>query len=191
MGKPWEAAPDLWPTEKAYCQWLRSRARKVWACHPIKHRLVAANRVPVEDVPVDLRPAKLNSRTKSLCQCSMCDTYTTPSNIEVDHKEMAGSFSSVAEWHEWLDRLLLVGQDDLRILCKPCHKKVNLSQRFGCDIKEAELRQKLAAFKKLRVQQMRAVLEEVDAISAAVGFSKKQCEGVYVQWLRDNPDGPA
>lgn len=116
----------------------------------------------------------------------MCGAYKMPSHIEVDHIHQAGSFSTVQEWHEWMDRLLLVGFDDLRVLCKDCHNKVNISQRFGCDIAEAEIRQKLAAFKKLQVQAMRCELDKHGLIALNVDPTKKQCEEVYEQYLRGN-----
>lgn len=185
-GKPWLDAPDLWPTEKAYCQWLRSMGRKIWARHPIKHRFIKMHKVPVDQVPEELRPAKLNPRTKELCQCAMCGAYKMPSHIEVDHIQQAGSFGSVKEWHEWMDRLLLVGFDGMRVLCKDCHKKVNLSQRFQCDIAEAEIRQKLAAFRKLRWGEMLHELHALKLISQNYGPPKKDCEEVYERYLRGN-----
>lgn len=184
MGGPWLDAPDLWKDEKAYCQWLRSMSRKIWARHPIKHRYIKMHKVPLSRVAEEDRPPKLNSRTKELCRCEMCGNYKTPSQIEVDHIHQAGSFSSVVEWHVWMDRLLLVGFDDIRILCKECHKKVNLSQRFGCDLEEAEIRQQLAAFKKLRVQQMRCELDKHGLIKLNEDPTKKECEEVYERFVR-------
>lgn len=181
MSKPWEDAPDIWKDEKAYCQWLRSMGRKIWARHPIKHRYIKMHKVALSQVPEEDRPPKLNSRTKELCKCEMCGNYKTPSQIEVDHIHEAGSFGNVAEWHEWMDRLLLVGFDDMRVLCKDCHKKVNLSQRFHCDIQEAEIRQQLAAFKKLRIGKMR---EELADIGGSVPTTKKECEEVYERYIR-------
>ena len=187
MSLPWEDVPDLWPDEKAYCQWLRSMGRKMWARHPIKHRFIKMHKVPVEAVPVEERPPKLNPRTKELCMCEMCGKYKMPSHIEVDHIDQAGSFGSVEEWHEWMDRLLLVGFNGMRILCKDCHKKVNLSQRFHCDIAEATIRQQLAAFKKLHVKEMRETLAE---IGGSVPLTKKECEEVYERYIRGS-DRPA
>lgn len=187
MSLPWEDAPDLWPDEKAYCQWLRSMGRKTWARHPIKHRYIKMKKVPLDQVPVELRPPKLNVRTKELCQCEMCGDYKMPSHIEVDHIHQAGSFSTVEEWHDWMDRLLLVGFEDMRILCKDCHKKVNLSQRFNCDIKEAEIRQQLAAFKKLRVGAMKDQLDKLGPLATDKALSmlnKKECEEVYERYIR-------
>jgi hypothetical protein len=181
MGSPWLDAPDLWADEKAYCQWLRSMGRKIWARHPIKHRYIKMKKVPLSQVREEDRPPKLNSRTKELCRCEMCREYKTPSQIEVDHIEQAGSFSSVEEWHTWMDRLLLIGFDGMRILCKDCHKKVNLSQRFHCDIAEATIRQELAAFKKLRVGEMKEKLADMEW---SVPTTKKECEQAYERFLR-------
>lgn len=119
--------------------------------------------------------------------CEMCGKYKMLSHIEVDHIDQAGSFGSVEEWHEWMDRLLLVGFNGMRILCKDCHKKVNLSQRFHCDIAEASIRQQLAAFKKLRIG---AMFGELDRLGLPTGANKKQCEEVYERYIRGS-DRPA
>lgn len=189
MSKPWEDAPDLWPDEKAYCQWLRSMGRKIWARHPIKHRYIKMMKVPLSQVAEEDRPPKLNVRTRELCRCEMCREFKTPSQIEVDHIEQAGSFSTVEEWHIWMDRLLLIGFSGMRILCKDCHKKVNLSQRFHCSIEEAEIRQALAAFKKLRIGDMLSTLTRLKIIYAGNRPNKKQCEEFYEQWLRNQSAG--
>lgn len=185
MGNPWQDAPDLWADEQAYCQWLRSQGRRIWSRHPIKIRYIKAHKVPVNAVREEDRPTKLNPRTKELCKCEMCGCYTIGSNTEVDHISMAGSFTNVAEWHDWLDRLLLIGFDDIRLLCKPCHKKVNLSQRFHCSIEEAEIRQKLAAFKKLRIYDMKLTLTKLH-IPYRDWAKKHECEEAYEQWVRSH-----
>lgn len=181
MGKPWEDAPDVWKNETAWCQWLRSQSRRVWSRHPIKNNYVKARMLPVDAVPADQWGEKFSLRTKMLCQCEMCAAYYPRNKMEVDHIEQAGSFKTMADYAGFIERLLVVGYDDIRLLCKGCHKKVTLGQRFGCSIEEAELRQKLADFKKLKVA---AAKDVVRGLGLNVPFSKGDCLEVYEQYLR-------
>lgn len=188
MGKPWEDAPDVWKNETAWCQWLRSQSRRVWSRHPIKNNYVKARLHPVGSVLPALCGEKINPRTKMLCQCEMCQLYYPRNKIEVDHIVQAGSFKSQAEYAGWVERLLVVGYDDIRLLCKGCHKKVTLSQRFGCSLEEALVRQKLADFKKLKVA---AAKDVVRGLGLNVPFSKGDCLEVYEQYLRSESAGPS
>lgn len=189
MGKPWEDAPDVWKNETAWCQWLRSQSRRVWSRHPIKNNYVKARMLPVDAVPADQWGEKFSLRTKMLCQCEMCAAYYPRNKMEVDHIEQAGSFKTMADYAGFIERLLVVGYDDIRLLCKGCHKKVTLGQRFGCSIEEAEIRQKLADFKKLKVAELRYQLMQLGVIYPSYTPNKKECVELYEQYLRSGPAG--
>lgn len=190
MAKPWEDAPDVWKNETAWCQWLRSQSRRVWSRHPIKNNYVKARMVPVHEVCASRLGERINPRTKMLCKCEMCEEYYPRNKIEVDHIVQAGSFKSQAEYAGWVERLLVVGYEDIRILCKGCHKKVTLSQRFNCSIEEASIRQDMANFKKLRVRDMWALLHSLKITPhPELGPPKKKCEELYERYLRSKSAG--
>lgn len=159
MSKPWEDVPEVWKDEKAFCQWLRSQSRRMWTRHPVKNNYVRARMVAISDVPPEQLAAVPHSRTKSLCKCEMCGLYFPRNKIEVDHIVQAGSFLSVGDWQGFLQRLMVVGYDDIRILCKAtCHANVTMSQRFHCSLEEAKARSDAAQFKKLSGADQKAML---------------------------------
>lgn len=160
MSKPWEDVPDLWKDEKAYCAWLRSQSRRIWARHPIKNRYKAERTHVINILPyeVELRFKELFPRAKKACACELCQDYFPASKIEVDHITPAGSFTNVEEWKDWLDRLLLLGFSGIRLLCIPCHLKVTLAERFHCSLENVWVYQNIAAFNKLKAKDMDAKL---------------------------------
>jgi hypothetical protein len=181
MGKPWDDAPDVWKDEKAFCQWLRSQSRRMWSRHPIKNNYVRERVVPIDKVPVGELPDKLSKQTKALCKCEMCGLYFPRSKMEVDHIVQAGSFLSVDDWQGFLQRLMVVGFSDIRLLCKDnCHAKVTLSQRYHCSIEEAEVRQKVVVFKKMAVVRQREWLTLLDL---PVGTTAKARADTYLNYL--------
>ncbi|AUR85617.1 hypothetical protein NVP1077O_39 [Vibrio phage 1.077.O._10N.261.45.A10] len=187
MTKPWEDAPDLWKDEKAYCQWLRSQSRRIWARHPIKNRYKAASTVPKEEL-LPLKRVKFEAaypRAKKACDCEMCGEFFPASQIEVDHIDEAGSFTTVEEWKVWLDRLLLLGFDGIRLLCKDCHLKVTLSQRFKCDIRDVWVYQRIAEFNKLKAAPMRQAFKDV-GLSTGVALVVPRMKDLFKQHMMRN-----
>ncbi|AUR85203.1 hypothetical protein NVP1070O_39 [Vibrio phage 1.070.O._10N.261.45.B2] len=187
MTKPWEDAPDLWKDEKAYCQWLRSQSRRIWARHPIKNRYKAASTVPKEEL-LPLKRVKFEAaypRAKKACDCEMCGEFFPASQIEVDHIDEAGSFTTVEEWKVWLDRLLLLGFDGIRLLCKDCHLKVTLSQRFKCDIRDVWVYQRIAEFNKLKAAPMRQAFKDA-GLSTGVALVVPRMKALFKQHMMRN-----
>lgn len=177
MTKPWEDVPDLWADEKAYCNWLRSQSRRIWSRHPIKNRYKADRTVLISEIPTLKEYAaftKKHPRAKKACKCEICGVYSPASKTEVDHIDEAGSFSTVAEWKDWLDRLLLLGFSGIRLLDKDCHLKVTLSQRFKCKFEDVWVYQEIAAFNKMNAtQQCKALFALVGCHAAPNGARRK------------------
>lgn len=166
---PWNDCPDLWKDEKAYCAWLRSQSRRIWARHPIKNRYKAAGTSIIDAATKAKYP-----RAKKMVKCEMCCDNFPASNIEVDHINPAGSFTSVVEWKDWLDRLLLLGFEDIRLLCKPCHLKVTLAERFHCSLENVWVYQAIAAFNKLNADGMEKALADLDMPKQNNAASRKK-----------------
>jgi hypothetical protein len=63
----------------------------------------------------------------------------------------------------FIDRLFCE-PENMRFLCKKCHKLVTLAERKGCSLKEAEIHQKTIAFSKFSVSMQKNLLKmwEVD-----------------------------
>lgn len=183
MANPWDDAPDLWKSEKHFCQWLRSQSRRIWSRHPIKNRYKKSRTVSAAylDGFKEQYP-----KARTAIKCEMCNDWRPSSHIEVDHIEPAGSFGTVQEWFGWLGRLLVLGFQDIRLLCKPCHLKVTLAEKFGCDVSDVWAYQEVAAFNKLKVKEARKVMEkhglpsDIPLSKMKVIFKKHMMEKIYV-----------
>lgn len=162
MTRPWEDFPEVWKNEAAYCAWLRGQCRRIWARHPIRIKTIQAARIPLTDA---LREAHgLGPKVRTACRCSICNGLFKQSDVEVDHKSHAGSFSTIEEWRVWIDNLLLVGCSDLQVLCKECHAIVSYSQRMRCSFEDAKALKTIIAFGKLKVAAQVSLLHKMTGL---------------------------
>ena len=69
------------------------------------------------------RPYKgLDKRTKWEYTCADCNEWFKTKEVEVDHIVPAGSLKDYSDLAGFCERLFCEA-DNLRVLCKPCHKK--------------------------------------------------------------------
>lgn len=132
--QPWKDVPKLWKDEKAFLQWLRGAARRLWSRHPLKIEYKKQRRYKA--------PVGRNGKEVWVSDCEMCEAKECR-KTEIDHIEQAGSTLTIEQWKEWMVRLLLVDFDDIQELCLECHGVVNLSQKLGCSIEEARVHKQI------------------------------------------------
>lgn len=165
MGKPWEDVPDLWKNEKAYCNWLRGQIRRMWSRHPVKTGYIkqrpTITRAMAFSGVYKLGTLNLSANTKKLYCCEMCEMWFPAGKMEVDHLNGGEGFSTYEEFLGWQKRVLFVGFEDLRHICKACHLTVTLSQRYKCPLKVVPMYQARAEFRKWKVTARRAHLEDL------------------------------
>jgi hypothetical protein len=78
-------------------------------------------------------------------QCNHCQKWFRPGDVEVNHKKTVGTCS----WEnlgEFAENLYRVKEDDLEILCKPCHSIVTYSERSGMSMEDANIEKKVIKF---------------------------------------------
>ena len=177
-GTPWNDVPHLWKDEAAFAQWLRSSSRRTWNRHPVKLEYIRKHRYKA---PVGKITSKNPKGMVWVCDCELCGVQTR--KFEVDHIQQAGSTGSIQEWLIWIERLLVVGFDDIRILCKSCHDVVTLSQKLGCSFERAKY------IEKPRIEfGKKKAKEQVDTLTKlGIIPSKKKEERVkqYLEWLEE------
>ena len=183
MNNPWDSVPTLWKNEKAFLNWMRSQVRRIWNRHPVKNNYVRQRKAfhpyTLEQQGYEVRGA--TPRTKVARQCEMCGEWFAPSRLEVDHIHGGVGFSDYQGFIEWQHRILFVGFDDIREICKDCHHKVNTSQRYNIPIEQVAKQLELIAFKKLKAKQQKELLAKCELPST--GNSKVR-EEVFIQHLR-------
>ena len=124
-------------SEKDYIAWLRSATRRVWSKHPVKLEMLKKNRKRLHNPKT--------GRMAFMILCESCDKWHPLSDIEVNHRDTVGTLT-LANFGEYCERLLLVEEKDLQLLCKPCHEVVTYQERSGMTLEEAAIEKKVIAF---------------------------------------------
>jgi hypothetical protein len=123
-------------TESQYLAWIRSALRSKWLKWPPRNAAIAAARRTYKG------PNKLQ---KWEVKCSICDGWHKLKEIEVDHyPHDAGSILTFEDIGPFVNRLYCE-VDNLRVVCKPCHKAYTLSQSKGISMHEAVLEKRVTA----------------------------------------------
>lgn len=130
-----------WKTESAFWTWVRGGLRRsLWMRHPNKIALLKEKRYKA--------PIGRGGRDVWAINCSICHTEHPQSGCEVDHREEAGSLKSLDDVKGFVERLCFVQPDDLRIVCKPCHRILTYASRYGMTFAEAKKRKEAIASRK-------------------------------------------
>ena len=138
--------PSVWKTRSAFFSWLRGGIRQVWSKHPVKLETIKHKRVRIR---------KENTKTGDgmvwggVCEC--CGGEFQQKDLVVDHiRQDFASLKDVGDIQGFVEKMLIVSKDDLRIVCKGCHRVITHSQRKGVSFDEAK-----------------ALLEELDSKKSA------------------------
>lgn len=87
--------------------------------YPVNYQLRKAQRRPYKGK---------NKLQKYETQCAKCKKWFPQKNTQVDHITDCGTLKSYEDLPRFVSTLFCE-QDNLRILCKPCHLKHTASQR--------------------------------------------------------------
>ncbi|QDP52401.1 MAG: hypothetical protein Unbinned96contig1001_18 [Prokaryotic dsDNA virus sp.] len=99
-------------TEARYWSFIRSALRRSWSKYPVRFQVLQdARRVYTG----------IDKRTKWEYECADCKGWFKTKEVEVDHIESAGSLKKYEDLAGFCERLFCE-KDNLRVLCKPCHK---------------------------------------------------------------------
>ena len=80
-------------------------------------------------------------------ECKQCGILTRQTNCEVDHLIPSGSLRTIDDIKPFVERLAFINDDDLEIVCKPCHRIRSYADRMGISFKEASIRKKIISLK--------------------------------------------
>lgn len=158
MNKPWELPETPWKTEAAFWGWVRGQLRKGWSRHPVKHLYIKQRRYK-----------SMGKRGKMVwhLDCEQCECPTPQSNIEIDHKIPAGSFTCKNDIADFVERLYFVTFDTIRAVCKDCHSVLTHQERH----KIATFFE--AAVDKETIKVMKRPAEEIRKLVEAHGYKYK------------------
>jgi 5-methylcytosine-specific restriction endonuclease McrA len=105
-------AGGTWTTAR-YWSFIRSCLRRAWSRYPVRYQVLKEAQKPYTGT---------DKRTKWLYECADCSQDFKTKEVEVDHIVGAGSLKDYSDLAGFCERLFCE-KDNLRVLCKPCHKK--------------------------------------------------------------------
>ena len=131
-----ERYPEFWKSTSQFMSFIRSGVRLgLWNKHKVKLLKIKNNR---EQIP------NPNQRGNKLTvwggRCEVCSQLFVTSELQVDHIRQEGSslkcFDDLAKF---IEDMVLITEDDLRIVCKGCHAIISHSQKQGISFEEAKV----------------------------------------------------
>lgn len=135
----WESYPHIWKTQSIFFSWIRGGVRRsLWNRHPIKLEFLKNNRKRI----VNPNPKGKISHVWG-GECSLCNRDFPLKDIEVDHKKGNHSLNKIEDIQKFIEGIVLVTENDLQLICKPCHKAKSMSEKQGISFEEANVSRKI------------------------------------------------
>lgn len=131
--------------EAAMINMVRGAIRQSWMKSPTKLAYLYSKTEPDMDD---------SNRRKWKVQCECCRNWFKESDVEVDHIEGNNSFTTVADFENYFQKILQVGFDGLQILCKDCHAIKSHSEKRGIPFEEAKIEKKAIAIIKAKEDRL-------------------------------------
>lgn len=145
---------EIWKSKAMFFSFIKGLLRRGWMRHPVKIKLINKYRKQIPN------PKPKGRKMVWGAECSICHETHVLSNIEIDHKlEESAILTKLSDIQSCAEKLLVVVEDDLRILCKPCHSIVSLAASHNLTFDEAVIEKKIIALMKDRKKCL-VILEE-------------------------------
>lgn len=116
------------PREKDVVSVVRSAIRSAWMKSDVKLAYLYMNTEPDMDD---------TTRTKWKVKCEKCGEYFKLNEVEIDHRFGNHSFTKPEDFSNYFENILMVGFDDLSILCKEDHAVKTYMEKNKCSWGEA------------------------------------------------------
>lgn len=133
MSDPWgDGTP--WKNSVSFFTYLRGCLRKAWSRNPVKLNVLKAKRKQIKNPN-----PKGNKPTVWGAECEMCHKEFVLKDIQVDHVIAAGSLTKTEDIQGFVERLLYVTEDSLRLVCKWCNSSLAYAEKQGVSFEEARI----------------------------------------------------
>lgn len=137
---------NIWKNDTQFYTWLRGGIRKVWSSHPLKHNLLKSKVVRVvNDNPKSMKRFPMVNKLK----CEVCKDLFPQSMVEVDHRYGGSNTLKCSDdVAEFIFNILYVTSEDLRVVCKDCHKILSYQQKHEIkDFNKAKIEKYIISLK--------------------------------------------
>lgn len=139
--------PEIWKNDVQFFTWLRGGIRRIWQKHPVKLKHLSNSYRLVENT--NPRSMKRFPKVKRY-ECSICNGLFEQKEVEVDHIHGGrNSIKEIGDIETFMLNILFVVEDDLRIVCKDCHKIMSYKEKQGIKcFKKAKIEKEIIAIGK-------------------------------------------
>ena len=137
--------PEFWKTKSAYMSFIRSGIRgSLWNKNKVKLLKIKQNRVQIKNPnPRGKKPTVWGG------SCEICNNLFTEKELQVDHiRDSGSSLKSFEDLPKFIEDMILVTEDDLRILCINCHSIVSHSQKRNISFERAKIEKNVISLDK-------------------------------------------
>lgn len=104
---------EQWTTAQ-FWSFIRSGLRAKFSRYPPKYEVLKNAKRPYKGS---------NPKQKYEFKCAECKKFYLQREVEVDHIIPCGSLKSYTDLPGFVERMFC-GMDGLRVVCKPCHKRI-------------------------------------------------------------------
>ncbi len=163
--EPWGPGTP-WRNSVAWFTYLRGCLRKAWSRHPTRIAVVNKQRKQIDN------PGKGHRKTVWGFDCSLCGGTFTIKDAQVDHIIPAGTLRQTSDIQGFVERLLYVTEDDLRLVCRGCNMTAAFAERKGISFELAMAEKK--AIKMEKEKSLVAFLEQNATIPATTAKARRQ-----------------
>lgn len=156
---------------------FRSCVRQVWMKSPTKLYFLNSRKTP------DYDP---NTRRLWKYQCDCCHEWFKQGEVEVDHIKGEHPLKTSDDLQVFYESILDVSEEDLQLLCKPCHQIKTLAERKGISFEEAVIEKEVIDFLKLKASKQHSLIKKLKLNTDDVYLkSPKNRENIYRQYIKE------
>lgn len=176
---PWGAGTP-WKNDKAFFTYLRGCLRLAWKRHPTKLKVLKERRKQIKNPN-----PRGNKSTVFGFECEMCHKEFPLKEGQVDHINPAGSLQVKEDIQGFVERLLWVTEEDLRLVCKACNNALAVSEKLGISYEDAVIEKQAIQWEKDNkgVKVQRDLLESY-GVEGVQSLKGKDIRKAYVQYLK-------
>ena len=152
--QPWgEGTP--WKTSSSFFSYIRGCLRRGWNTNPIKLNKLKSKRYQIPN------PNPRGSRkTVWGADCEVCGGTFVMKDINVDHIVPAGQLNKREDIQGFVERLLFITEDSLRIVCVDCNSALAYAERYGLTYEQAKKEKEVIAIINSGVVKQKAFLKK-------------------------------
>lgn len=147
---PWESelGSKIWKNSTAFMTFLRGCFRLGWQKHPLRISVVNKKRKQIDNPNPNGKKPTVWGFT-----CEMCHKDFVISEGQVDHIKAAGKLQSKEDIQGFIERLMFVTEDDLRLVCKGCNNALAMAEKQGITYSEAMREKEIIAIIKSKKER--------------------------------------